>query len=1594
MSNAHHDDSALMQHADDGLIEGARGASGTTEHRANNDDQLSTSSAVVGAETQAVPVDLARMLNQLDDHYVAYDRDWRYVFVNDAAAEVLGLPKDQLLGRCIWELFPDAVGNAYYQAVHQALDEQRNLAVEFYYPPFARWFENRIYASPTGVAVLGTDITARKQAEAVAQSHARQATFRAALTDTLRPLADPVAIQAEAARVLGQQLGASRVAYFEVLGTNYVVERDYTAGTHPIAGRFPISSFGTRLLGAYRAGRTAIAPDVQADPDLAPAERAAFAAIQIRAFVGVPLVKNDQFVAGLAVHMAVPRAWTDDEVALIEETAERTWAAVERARAEATLRASEAHYRTLLDSIDQGFCVFEMLYDANGTHSDYRFLTVTPAFERHTGLKDAVGKTARELVPNLEQHWVEMYGRVAETGEPLRFEQESAVMGRSLEVEAVRVGEAGSRRVALMFTDVTERRRAEEAVRASDERYRAFIANSTEGVYRLEFEPPINTALPTEAQIDLLYQRGRLAECNDAFAHTYGFTHAGELVGQSLHLMLPPDDPDARAYLAGIIAANYRVGEVESVEHDRNGQLVHLANSVIGVVEAGKLVRAWGVQRDVTDRKRAEAQLRESEARFRMLAATLPQLIWTATPDGGVDYLNAQWADYIGLPAERLYDWSWQQVVHPEDLPHTLRMWRDSIRSGAALEIKHRFRHHTGQWRWQLVRGQPITDDTGRITKWVGTCTDVHDAEQAAADARLLSEVAEDIRVAEEAEQLLDTVVKRVGQAFQVTRCYIAEIDEPRDRWFVQHEFCRVPPSLQGQYRISDYPLVAVQAMRSGQVLLAQDTKTDLRSASTYEAAYAPIGVRAHIIVPMLHDGQWVSNLVVATDTPRAWQEREVRLLEVVAERVWLAVEKVRLNASLHAREAALALALQAGQAGTFEWNIRDDVNIWSPEMEALYGLPVGSFEGTYAAWASRVVPEDVAVVASGIQAALAAHQHEHTYEFRAVLPDGRQRWLTGRARFDYNADGSPLRMRGINVDIHERKQAELHTQFLLDLDAQLNQRDDPSTIEQTMLERLGVYLDLGGCYLGHIDGEQVAIRHEWRRGGPSALATYQLADYLSPEAIAQFRASVPMIVADVTTDARTAPGAAGFLALGIRALVTTPVVHQGRWVGTLNIVSSQPRAWRADEIQLLRDIVARVWPLLEQARALQALRVSEERLQVLYAEEQAARAQAEEASRLKDEFLATVSHELRTPLTAILGYAHLLRSRKRDEAYVARTVQKIVDSAQAQVQLTEDILDVARVVSGKLRLEMQPTELSSVIDAAVDAVRPALDAKATHLTVALEPMTAPILGDASRLQQVVWNLLSNAVKFTPPQGSVTVRWQRLGATGRLTVSDTGQGIDPAFLPYVWERFRQADSSSTRAHGGLGLGLSIVRHLVELHGGTVRAYSTGLGHGATFVVELPLIGQGQANAPLDATFAPSADGHICPPELAGLRVLVVDDQPALVALLHEVLAPCVAEVRTCSNATDALATLRAWRPDLLISDIAMPHQDGYWLIDAVRALPAEEGGTIPAIALTAYVRVEERARVLATGFQRYVPKPVEPNELLAGIVDLLEATHS
>jgi PAS domain S-box-containing protein len=446
------------------------------------------------------------------------------------------------------------------------------------------------------------------------------------------------------------------------------------------------------------------------------------------------------------------------------------------------------------------------------------------------------------------------------------------------------------------------------------------------------------------------------------------------------------------------------------------------------------------------------------------------------------------------------------------------------------------------------------------------------------------------------------------------------------------------------------------------------------------------------------------------------------------------------------------------------------------------------------------------------------------------------------------------------------------------------------------------------------------------------------------------------------------------------------PMVELGRVVGAVEVQSTEPGAYRAEHAAAMRMAANLAAVAVENVRLLK--------------DESRAREAAEESNRLKDEFLATLSHELRTPLAAILGWSKLLRTGSLDASMAARALEAVERNAESQKQLIDDILDVSRIITGKLRLDVRPVSLVSVLEGALDSVRPAADAKRITLRVSVAPRLGVVAGDTDRLRQAVWNLLTNAVKFTPEGGTVEVSVGREGSSALIEVADNGRGIDPDFLPFVFDRFRQADASTTRQKGGLGLGLAIVRHIVELHGGTVRAESAGAGTGATFAMTLPLmetgqgldVGEGEAYQHVE-TLSTQGGPLDCPPALDGLHVLVADDEVDTLDLLRAVFEGCGARVTAASTAAAALSALKEGRPDVLVSDIGMPDEDGYELIRKVRRLKPEEGGRTPAVALTAYAREEDRRKAVRAGFQTHLSKPAAPDELAEVVASLAGRTH-
>lgn len=708
-------------------------------------------------------------------------------------------------------------------------------------------------------------------------------------------------------------------------------------------------------------------------------------------------------------------------------------------------------------------------------------------------------------------------------------------------------------------------------------------------------------------------------------------------------------------------------------------------------------------------------------------------------------------------------------------------------------------------------------------------------------------------------------------------------------------------------------------------------------------------------------------------------------------------IERARTEDALRQSEERLRLAGEATGMGTFDWDVGSGTIVWSSTMEGIHGLVPGTFGGTLEAFLTCVHPDEHDTLREQIARDL-AHGPGNVVEYRTRWPDGTVRIIQAKAAVYRDEVGRPLRVTGIGMDVTERTRleeararllaieqaarataeaAERRAGFLAEASAVLSSSLDYETTLAS-IARLAVPRIADWCVVDAVDPEGAIRRLAVAHADPVQMnRAWEIERRfpMDPRAPtgppAVIRSGRPFLLTEIDETMLAAsardPLELDFLrGLGLSSAMCVPLHARGETLGAITFASTSPtRRYEGSDLTVAEDLARRAGFAVDNARLYRS---------------------AQEANRVKDEFLATLSHELRTPLSAILGWTRILRTQQVDEAASARGLETIERNTRLQAQLIEDLLDVSRIITGKLRLELQPVDLPAAVEAAIDTVRPAADAKELRLETTIDQTVGFVSGDPDRLQQVVWNLLSNAIKFTPRGGRLAVRVERSRSDAVITVTDTGKGIPASFLPHIFERFRQADSSSTRTHGGLGLGLAIVRHLVELHRGHIRAESDGEGKGSSFVVHLPLATL-QVDVLEVATVRPLP--AFTAPALTGMDILVVDDDPDAREALVLVLETEGATVTAVASAEEAFAALEAHTPDVLVSDIAMPGTDGYELMAKLREREAAaSAGHVPALALSAYAREEDRRRALAAGFEMHVAKPVDPARLAEVLSEL------
>lgn len=1165
-------------------------------------------------------------------------------------------------------------------------------------------------------------------------------------------------------------------------------------------------------------------------------------------------------------------------------------------------------------------------------------------------------------------------------------------------------------------------------------------------LYRLAIEQVRDYA------IFLVSPEGAMSSWNGGVEKVFGWGE-GEFVGQPVEITFP--DEDKRCAEEELrIAREQHVARNDRWQVRKDGTRFWASGITNALYdEQGRFVGYLKVMRDLTESRVQQQRIEAQEQQLRLITDTLPVLIAYIDAEQRYRFVNRVYGEWLGLPAERVLERRIQDVVDAEvyaqlreyveralageavqytsrltlggqvrDLAHTYspdrdaqgrvvgfaamvedigarkraeerattilesitdafftvdREWRVSYVNRLAERIMNRTaRGILGRTLWELfpalhgtsveaayraamdrqtplsfewqvapdglwldVRAYPSDDGLSVYLRDI-TAQKRAEAERArqASTLAFMLELNELTRPLVDPEEIAAATARLLGEHLGISRCAYAEFDADEEHFTITGDYHRDVPSIVGRYTLSSFGSEIAGALRAGRIHVRE--RIDDAESVSAGAVHLGTEIKAYVAVPLHKGGRLVAAMAVHHREPRKWSKAEIELVRLVAARCWEALERARVERNL--RESEERFRQMANSISQLAWIARPDGHMeWFNQRWYDYTGTTPE-QMAHEGWHKLLHPEMLQDVLEAYEAAITEGEpFEKTCLLRGA--DGRYREFLSRAEPVRDAAGRIVQWFGTCTDMSGARDAEARFRAVVET--------TPECVK--IIARDGTIRYMNGAGLAML--------------GASGLEEVQgrsLPDFLVPEHRAAWWRQ----------HARVCEGEK--LVWQFEFLDADGSRH---WVET-HAVPIVMADGQVAHLGMTRDIST-------------AKRVEREREQVLAAE-RAAREEAERVVRMKDEFLATLSHELRTPLSAMLGWAQLLRRRKLSPEDTAAGLEAIERNAKAQQKLIEDLLDMSRIVSGKVHLDVQPLRLPEVLHAALDVVRPMADAKRISIERDVELDVPALNGDPGRLQQVLWNLLTNAIKFTPAGGRVRVTLRQEGSELMVSVADNGSGIPSSFLPFIFDRFRQFDSSTTRKHGGLGLGLSIVKSLVEMHGGRIRAESPGEGQGATFTVHLPIPAVASTPAPqresADAAQPADAVSESEAPSLAGLKVLIVDDEPDARMLLRRILAEYDAEVLVASNADEGLECLKRARPQLVVSDIGMPGKDGYRFISEVRALPPDAGGRTPAIALTAFAREEDRRRALMAGFQLHIAKPVDPVALVLACARIAE----
>ena len=1530
-----------------------------------------------GQVERATEHKVVAILESITDAFVAFDRHWHYTYVNQAAAQILHRAPEDLIGKQVWnDVFPELVGGVAYEAMHQALAKQVPVAWEEFGEPLQRCLEVKAYPSAEGIAVYFRDVTDRKQAEVERERLLRDLeTEHAQFEAVLRQMPAGVLI-AEAG---SNKLVLANEQARQILGCSY--EQSYELEAY-----VPITPFE-----AFR-------PDGQ---KYAPHE--------------FPLPRS----------LRTGEVIADEEMELRQEDGQRTVITISSA--------------PILDKQGQILAAAVVFQDITERKQTERLL--------------------RQQAEHLEnqQKWLEAVLDLMPT--PTAF----------IDPETAKVIFANRIANELAGGDLPKNKSLEEYANA-------YYCTNAQG-----------DRIATDQMPAVLLARGEQLQNVEMNWHTPGGIRATLCWGETLPAMY--------------------------------------GHPAIGIV----------MFQDVTRLKQIEAHLRQTEERLQLALSSAQMVAWDVDleTEQVVCSPNAEeiWGMQVGTTE------AFRAFIHPDDRPLLRQATAEALVGNQAFAQEYRVVAADGEVRWLKDQGQVYLNASGQAVRMAGVSLNITERKQIEANReallaelqrkeqqqQFLIELNDAARTLQDSEEIVWQVVNAIGKHFNVTRCAYGEIDAAQEHVIVERDYCDGVISMVGKHRMESFGADIIAELKQGKTIVVDDVNRDPRTAGAGAESFAAIETQSLLCVPLVKQGRFVALLVLHHAAPRRWTADNVAMMERIAEKTWLAVERSRAEAELRESEAQLQLALNIGRMGTWEWDMQTDIIRWSAGHFTILGYQPYECEPSYELWSSRVHPDDLTTVEAKLQQAI-QERTEYHHEYRLRWPDGAIRWVEARGQFSYSTQKHPRQSIGAVIDITERKRAEQEREQLLKRERltrsqaeaaqqQLATLVDTSPIglalldgEQRFIAINGALAEINGLprdhhlgrsileLFGQTDPEIVNVfRQIYATGQPfispnlpvntpgrddrrpgyynvyylptvdanhrvegllayvvdvtervkleraqqylaessavlassldyqttleqvARLTVPELADWCTIHIVAAHGAIDQIAVAHIDPaklewaaqlrdkyplDPKAERGAALTLRtgqpdlvpeipdellvhaaqdsehleilrqMGFSSVMTVPLRTQGRVVGVISFVAAESgRRYTATDLQLAEELAHRASLAIENAQ--------------LYQAAQRDRTKAEAANRIKDEFLAVLSHELRSPLNPILGWTRILRSRQLDAAKTDQALETIERNARLQAQLIEDLLDVSRILQGKLTLTVAPVNLVTTLEAAAETVRLAAEAKRIHIQTTLHAIAGQVLGDTNRLQQVIWNLLSNAVKFTPAGGQVAITLEPVDAYAQIQVRDTGKGIHPDFLPYVFDYFRQEDSTTTRQFGGLGLGLAIVRQITELHGGLVWADSPGQDLGATFSVLLPLNLEGQEQPSAAEPVKKATD-------LTGLRVLVVDDEADMRALASFVLTQAGAEVATATSAMQVLSQLNQSVPDLLLCDIGMPEMDGYALIQQLRKRRHDQGGNLPAIALTAYAGEINQQQALAAGFQLHLTKPIEPDQLVGAIAALVK----